>query len=404
MGIKGLMPFVSDHAPLAVKETKMEAMTGRMVAIDASMCLYQFLVAVRQGEAQSNLSNADGEVTSHIQGFLNRTVRMLECGIKPVYVFDGKPPELKRDTLDAREERKKTADADLTSAIETGDSDEIRKASHRSTRVTPQMNADVQELLGLLGVPVVLAPSEAEATCAALCRAGLCYASVTEDMDVLPFGTTVMLKNFFDTESARAGTKRPVYEVTLAPLLQQLDISMDSFIDFCIMCGCDYCGSPRGVGPTTAFKLLKKHGSLEAAIATLDAKQLPPPEAWQVDAARQIFKALEVSDASALSLQFKSPQTDALKMYLIDRHSFAEARVEKVLARLRASRASGSQSRLDSFFVSKGPKVVPDSAKFDPFKKKAASGTSSGKKRAGPSNSSGKAAGGSGAGGKRPRS
>ena len=144
MGIKGLFPFVSENAPLAVKETKMEAMTGRTIAIDASMCLYQFLVAVRQGEAQSNLSNAAGDVTSHIQGFLGRTVRLLELGIKPVYVFDGKPPELKQATLANRKEKKEEADAELATAIEGGDAEEIRKAAHRTARATPQMNADVQ--------------------------------------------------------------------------------------------------------------------------------------------------------------------------------------------------------------------------------------------------------------------
>jgi flap endonuclease-1 len=116
MGIKGLFPFISDAAPLAIKETKLEAMTGLTIAIDASMCLYQFLVAVRQGEAQSNLSNASGEVTSHIQGFLSRTLKMLEAGIKPVYVFDGKPPELKLQTLAGRKEKKDEADSELAKA------------------------------------------------------------------------------------------------------------------------------------------------------------------------------------------------------------------------------------------------------------------------------------------------
>ena len=74
---RSLFPFLTDNASLSIKETKVEAMTGRTIAIDASMCLYQFLVAVRQGESQANLSNAAGEVTSHIQGFLSRTVRLL---------------------------------------------------------------------------------------------------------------------------------------------------------------------------------------------------------------------------------------------------------------------------------------------------------------------------------------
>ena len=163
--------FISENAPLSIKETKMEAMTGRTIAIDASMCLYQFLVAVRQGESQSNLSNASGEVTSHIQGFLSRTVKLLELGIKPAFVFDGKPPELKRQTLANRREKKDEADADLATALEGGDAEEIRKAAHRTARATPEMNADVQELLRLLGCPVILAPSEAEASCAALVQA-----------------------------------------------------------------------------------------------------------------------------------------------------------------------------------------------------------------------------------------
>ena len=54
------------------------------------------------------------------------------------------------------------------------------------------MNADVQQLLRLLGCPVVLAPSEAEASCAALVRAGKVYATATEDMDALTFGRCAM--------------------------------------------------------------------------------------------------------------------------------------------------------------------------------------------------------------------
>jgi len=204
MGIKGLFPFLQDAAPASIKETKLEAMTGRTIAIDASTCLYQFIVAVRQGENHTSLSNAEGEVTSHIQGFLTRTVKLLELGVKPIYVFDGAAPELKAGELAKRKEKKKEADASLEEALAAGDAEATRKAQRSASRVTPQMNADVQELLRLLGVPVVLAPSEAEASCAAIAKAGRAYAAATEDMDVLTFGAPVMLKNLFDTETARA--------------------------------------------------------------------------------------------------------------------------------------------------------------------------------------------------------
>ncbi len=72
------------------------------------MQIYQFLIAVRQGgegQAFQQLTNADGETTSHIQGMFNRTVRLITEGIKPCYVFDGKPPGLKSGELLKRREK-----------------------------------------------------------------------------------------------------------------------------------------------------------------------------------------------------------------------------------------------------------------------------------------------------------
>uniref|UniRef100_A0A671VLM0 Flap structure-specific endonuclease 1 n=1 Tax=Sparus aurata TaxID=8175 RepID=A0A671VLM0_SPAAU len=93
MGIHGLAKLIADHAPGAIREQDIKNYFGRKIAIDASMCIYQFLIAVRQDG--NVLQNEDGETTSHLMGMFYRTIRMLEHGIKPVYVFDGKPPQLK---------------------------------------------------------------------------------------------------------------------------------------------------------------------------------------------------------------------------------------------------------------------------------------------------------------------
>lgn len=94
MGIKGLTNLISEHAPSAIKSHEIKSYFGRKVAIDASMSIYQFMIAVRQQDGQL-LQNEDGETTSHLMGMFYRTVRMVDHGIKPVYVFDGKPPTLK---------------------------------------------------------------------------------------------------------------------------------------------------------------------------------------------------------------------------------------------------------------------------------------------------------------------
>jgi len=98
MGIKGLTALLSQHAPNAIKEHEIKTLFGRKVAIDASMSIYQFLIAVRQKDGEM-LQNDAGETTSHLMGFFYRTIRIVENGIKPAYIFDGKPPEMKKGVV-----------------------------------------------------------------------------------------------------------------------------------------------------------------------------------------------------------------------------------------------------------------------------------------------------------------
>ncbi|GLT27149.1 hypothetical protein SLA2020_021730 [Shorea laevis] len=101
MGIKGLTKLLADNAPKAIKDHKFESFFGRKIAIDASMSIYQFLIVVGRSGTEM-LTNQSGEVTSHLQGMFTRTIRLLEAGIKPVYVFDGQPPDLKKKELAKR--------------------------------------------------------------------------------------------------------------------------------------------------------------------------------------------------------------------------------------------------------------------------------------------------------------
>ena len=169
-----------------MREQKFEGFLDRKVAIDASMHIYQFMMVVgRSGEQQ--LTNEAGEVTSHLQGMFTRTLRMLKAGIKPVYVFDGKPPTMKGGELAKRKDKREAAESALEKAKEAGDQAEIEKLSKRTVRVSKVHSEEVMKLARLVGLPVFEAPCEAEATCAALCKAGLVYAAASEDMDTLCF-------------------------------------------------------------------------------------------------------------------------------------------------------------------------------------------------------------------------
>ncbi|KAJ1882087.1 Elongation of fatty acids protein 2, partial [Kickxella alabastrina] len=209
MGIKGLKQVIADRAPLALRSVEMKHLVGRKVAIDASTSLYQFLVAVRN-EGQ-NLTTSDGSTTSHLIGLLYRTVNMVETGLKPLYVFDGKPPTMKGGELAKRKEKRDLAQESLKVAEEEGNADEMLKQMKRLTKVTPEINEQAKRLLTLMGIPHTTAPCEAEAECAALAKAGKVWAAASQDMDTLLFGAPVLLRNL----TAPAARKLPIEEIRL---------------------------------------------------------------------------------------------------------------------------------------------------------------------------------------------
>merc|ERR1719437_381273 len=368
MGIKGLMKFLQDAAPKSVREQAgPQAYTGRLLAIDASMCLYQFLIMIRENSTGSyqNLTNENGEVTSHIIGMLTRSIRLMENGIKPVFVFDGKPPELKLAELAERRKKREEAKENLQQAIHEGDAEAVLKNTKLTTKVTREQNEEAKTLLRLMGLPVVDAPSEAEATCAGLCKDGKVYAAATEDADCLTFGTKTLVRNLMAAESQ----KKTVLEVSLQVALEQLNITMDQFIDFCILCGCDYCDTLKGVGPSTAIKLLVQHGSLEKVLEALGPEKVP--ENFRYEAARDFFRECEAVDTAKVEFEFKEPDVEGLMKFLVEENSFDKVRAERLVKRLQDSKTKTKQKPLSSFFGA--PKVVvTESDKFDPTKRKGA--------------------------------
>jgi flap endonuclease-1 len=180
------------------------------------MSIYSFLIAVRSDGQQ--LMNESGETTSHLMGMFYRTLRMVDNGIKPLYVFDGAPPKLKSGELAKRFQRKQEAHEGLEEAKETGTAEDVEKFSRRTVRVTREHNAECQRLLKLMGIPYIIAPTEAEAQCAVLARAGKVYAAASEDMDTLCFNTPILLRHLTFSEQR----KEPIQEIHLDKVLEGL--------------------------------------------------------------------------------------------------------------------------------------------------------------------------------------
>ncbi|XP_057829503.2 flap endonuclease 1 [Cryptomeria japonica] len=346
MGVKGLTKLLADNAPKSIKEQKFESYFGRKIAVDASMSIYQFLIVVGR-VGNETLTNEAGEVTSHLQGMFTRTIRLLEAGIKPVYVFDGKPPELKKEELAKRLSRREEATEDLAEAIETGVKEDIERYSKRTVKVTKQHNEDCKKLLRLMGVPVIEAPSEAEAECASLCKSGKVYAVASEDMDSLTFGASRFLRHLMEPSSK----KIPVMEFEISKVLEELNLTMDQFIDMCILCGCDYCDTIRGIGAQTALKLIRQHGSLEKILENLNKDRYQIPEDWPYERARSLFKEpLVTPEESQPDLKWIAPDEEGLKNFLVNENGFNHERVTKAIEKIKVAKSKASQGRLESFF------------------------------------------------------
>lgn len=355
MGIKGLTKLLADNAPKCMKEQKFESYFGRKIAIDASMSIYQFLIVVGRTGTEM-LTNEAGEVTSHLQGMFTRTIRLLEAGVKPVYVFDGQPPDLKKQELAKRYARRADATEDLTEAIEKGDKEDIEKFSKRTVKVTKQHNEDCKNLLGLMGVPVVEAPSEAEAQCAALCKSGKVYAVASEDMDSLTFGAPRFLRHLMDPSSK----KIPVMEFEMAKVLEELNLTMDQFIDLCILSGCDYCDNIKGIGGQTALKLIRQHGSIESILENINRERYQIPDDWPYQEARRLFKEpLVFREDEIPELKWSSPDEEGLINFLVKENGFNHDRVTKAIEKIKAAKTKSSQGRLESFFKPVASDSVP---------------------------------------------
>lgn len=350
MGIKGLNAIISEHVPSAVRKSDIKSFFGRKVAIDASMSLYQFLIAVRQQDG-AQLSTETGETTSHLMGIFYRTLRMIDNGIKPCYVFDGKPPVLKAHELGKRTSRREETERKLAEAIEQV---EKIKQERRLVKVSPEHNAEAKRLLELMGIPYITAPAEAEAQCAELAKKGKVYAAASEDMDTLCYRTPYLLRHLTFSEAK----KEPIHEIATETVLKGLDLTIEQFIDLGIMLGCDYCESIRGIGPVTALKLIKEHGSLEKIVEYIESGEAnnkwKVPEDWPYKEARQLFLHPDVIDADEINLKWAPPQEDELIEFLCHQKKFSEERVRSGIARLRKGLKSGVQVRLDGFF-----QVVP---------------------------------------------
>ena len=315
-----------------------EALPG-VAAIDANNALYQFLTIIRQPDG-TPLMDRRGRVTSHLSGILFRMASFMEKGIKPVFVFDGKPSALKQATIDERRKIRDTAGEKWKEALVRGDEEEAYKQARSSTRVDTTVIETSKELLRLMGIPFVQAPGEGEAQASFMVAKGDARYVVSQDYDTLLFGAPLLVRNLTVSGKRRIRGRQITVSperIVLAATLAGLHLTREELIEIGILVGTDFNPGIEGVGAKTGLKIVQK-GEF---ITKLREKQ---PD---FDPAPVMEMFLHPPVTSEYSLAAGHTDAEGIRRMLCDGYDFSRERVDKAM---EGFTVKAGQKTLESWF------------------------------------------------------
>ena len=327
MGIKGLTHLIREKSPTAMESVSLSSFRDKKIAIDTSIFLYKSLANVRYNG--DYLRNKEGKIVSHIVGIFNKTIQYLSVGIQPIYIFDGKPPDEKKECI---QERKKRVQ-ECKDKMETDISEEEKRNLEKGTlRVTKEHIDDIKHLFDLMGVPYIHNPiGEAEAYAAELCRIGYVDAVVTEDMDTLVYGCPKVLRNCIDRSIKR---KDVVTCFSYETIINSFQMNHEQFVDICILSGCDYCPTIPKIGTMRAYQYIEQYGSIENIIAS-GKFEIPPGFLERYKRSRELFRVFQDKiTLSEIPISYTTYDPMNLHRYLVQDCGMGEKKVQTALKKI----------------------------------------------------------------------
>jgi len=321
------------------RDLRWEELEGKFLAVDASNVIFQFLSSIRQQDG-TPLQDTNGEVTSHLVGLFSRVPNLMQKGITPVFVFDGVAPELKEKIRLKRREAKDKAFEKMNQAALREDKEEVSKYSKQLSFVNTKMFDESMELLNAMGLPVVQAPSEAEAQCAYMVKKKNVWASASQDYDSLLFGASRLVFNLTLSQKRKIiGSKHVLiapYLVELKDVLEKNNLTQDQLIALGIMIGTDYNpGGINGIGPKKALKLLHEEKEFGKIFSKFECD-------FDWEEIFETFKKIPVEDVVLKKNKFDE---EKIKSILVDEHDFSMERVESTLAKLKGLKPKESLNK-----------------------------------------------------------
>ena len=332
---------------LQKKDIEIEDLKGRVLAVDAFLWLHQFLSIIRQSDG-TPLMDSKGRITSHLSGIFYRSARLIESGLKLVFVFDGPSPKFKAFTVEERKNLKEQARIKWKEALDEENLEDARKAAQATSHLTGEMIQQSKDLLEFMGIPIMQAPSEGEAQCAYLCQEGSVYAVSSQDSDSLLFNSPRLVRNLSMTGRRKLPRQDTYVEIKpelieLESALKNLGITREQLIIIGLLVGGDYNPGIKGYGPKKALELVKKEKTLKKVLEKIEWNHEMPPE--------KIYDFyLNPVIERNINFEFTDPQPEKILKFMVDEHEFSQERIEKIIKILTESKESNQQKSLGSWF------------------------------------------------------
>jgi flap endonuclease-1 len=334
MGIQNLGKILREVASDGIEEiANFSEYVGKRLAIDANIYLHHF--AYNKENKRKN---------SHIYGFFNIIYDLLKCGVTPVVILDGIPPDEKFETCLSRtllkhgiKDLKDIADIKMVPNVDLASIDqdqlivflqELKTVEKPLIEITPEMYTDLEQLFAVAGIPYFTANGEADALCVKLYKEGLVDGILSEDLDMLAYGGLLIT-------GIKDKRKNPL-RYDIVKILKILNMTQEEFTDFCIMSGCDYCKNIKSIGCKTALKLVQKNKTIENILQELEGKNYDLGAFKEkYKSARNVFlKGPDKEDIKSIKnkLDLGVVNKEKLSSYLIEKCNYRKTTVDKMIS------------------------------------------------------------------------
>jgi flap endonuclease-1 len=331
------------------KEIDLDFLKNKIIVLDAYNVLYQFLSTIR-GRDGTLLMDSNGNITSHLVGLFSRTTNLMQKGIRLVFVFDGKSPELKQKENEKRKKLKLEAEKKYLEAKKREDMEEMKKYASRTSRLSKDMAEESKKLISLLGIPVVQAPSEGEAQAAYMVKKNKGFAVGSQDFDSLIHGAAKLIRNLSITgkrKKSNVGYETISPElIDLSETLNNLGIDQNQLTALAMIVGTDYNpGGIKGIGPKNSLKFVKKYKSDFDSLF----KEVKWEDYFDFEWTEVYHTIKKIPVTNNYKLEWNDIDNEKIQKLLVNEHDFSEERIKTTLNKLEKETSKKQQKSLGDF-------------------------------------------------------